>query len=267
MNHDSFARRIINKNDVEKIRKTFRKLSRENVARYNQLFETVDWNDKNLIWKMLIYEINLKCSIKTLQREMHQLDWWKCIACRKSWTSFNHVIRRVDWIEKALFLRSKSKNWNNVRYSDEMHTNFDSQERVYVIRKSNTRICVNCIQHVVEKFKKERNLKKKHVWIVVNYNFKLNMMFYDVFDNINDKMTLQMYRNQILKLVIKSWILEIRANEISFTLKKDDDSNHETSKNNICRTWKKKNLLNCYFNVAESSDLIFIKNCWQKSKQ
>ena len=216
---------------------------------------------------MLIYEINLNCFVRTLQREMHQLDWWKCIACRKSWTSFNHVTRRVDWIEEALFLRSKSKNWNNVRYSDEMHTNFDFQRRVYVIRKSSTRICVNCIQHVVEEFKKERDLKRKHVWVAVNYNFKSNMMFYDVFNNINGKMTLQMYRNQILKLVVKSWILEIRANEISFTLKEDDDSNHETNKNNICRTWKKKNLLDCYFNVAKNSDLILIKNCWQESKQ
>ena len=49
-------------------------------------------------------------------------------------------------------------------------------------------------------------------------------------------------------------------------IKKNDDSNHETSKNNICRTWK-KNMLNCYFNVSKSSDLIFIENCWQKSKQ
>ena len=267
LNHDFFARRIANRDDIEETKETKKLLTREKVARCDHLLETADWESRSLIWKMLIYESKVKCDVRTLMREMHQLDWWKCIACRKAWTSSNHVVKRVNWVEEALFLRSNSENWNNVRFSDEMHTDFDAQKRVYVIRKSDTDTCASCIQHVASKLKNERDQKRKHVWVAVNYNFKSDLMFYDVSDNSNGKMSLNVYKNKILKSIVKSWILETRANEISFIFEENDDSGHETDKNNICRTWKKNNMLNCYFNVSENFDLSLIENCWQRFKQ
>ena len=44
-----------------------------------------------------------------------------------------------------------------------MYVKFEAQKRVYVIRKLNTRICSNYIQHVTFKSKKKRNLKKKYI--------------------------------------------------------------------------------------------------------
>ena len=267
LNHGSSARRSANRTDFGETRGSKKKLSREEVARCDQLLETAGFDGKSLTWEMLAYECNLDCSAKTLKREMHHLDWWKCIACRKSWTSPSHVKRRVEWAQDALFLRPNPEDWDNVRFSDEMHTGFGPQGRVYVTRKPGTRTCASCIQHVAPEPKRERDQKRKHVWAAIGYNFKSDLVFYEVPGNTNGKLTLQVYRDKILEPVVKPWILESRANGTVFTLEEDGDSGHGTGKNNICRTWKKDNLLDCYFNVSGSPDLAPIENCWQGPKQ
>ena len=148
-----------------------------------------------------------------------------------------------------------------------MHVGFGAQGRVYVIRKPGTRTCSSCIQHVAPESKEERDLKRKHVWAAVGYNFKSDLVFYEVPGNSNGKMSLQVYRDCILESIVKPWILEARLNKTQFTLEEDGDSGHGTGKSNICRTWKKNNLLDCYFNVSGSPDLAPIENCWQGPKQ
>ena len=259
--HGSSARRIANRDDIAETRGSKKKLSREEVARCDQLLETAGFDGKSLTWEMLAYEANLDCSPRTLMRELHQLNWWKCIACTKSWCSPNYAERRVKWAENALFLRPESEDWDNVRFSDEMHTGFGPKGRAYVIRKPGTRTCASCIQHTSPEPKEKRDQKRKHVWAAVGYNFKSDLVFYDVPGNGNGKMSLQVYRDKILKPIVKPWIDKAKANNAHFTLEEDGDSGHGTGKSNICRTWKKKHLLDCYFNVSGSPDLAPIENC------
>ena len=153
-----------------------------------------------------------------------------------------------------------------MRFSDESHDDYDDVDRIYVIRKSDMRACSSCIQHTVFELEEERDRKRKHFWAAVDYNFKSPLVFYDVSDNKNDKMSLQVYRDSILESVVKSWIEHARVNKYSFTLEENDDSKHDTRKSNICRTWKRENDLNYYFNCSDSSDLVSIENCWQELK-
>lgn len=58
------------------------------------------------------------------------------------------------------------------------------------------------------------------------YNFKSDIIFYDVLGDKNGKMTHMMYIDSILEPVVKPWIMEGR----DFALEEDGDSGHGTSK-------------------------------------
>lgn len=221
-------------------------MTREDVARCDQILEKAGFNGKSLTWEMLGYEAQCGVSARTLQREMHQLDWWKCIACRKGWVSPKHAERRVNWAKEALFLRPNPEDWDNVRFSDEMHAGFGSQGRIWVIRKPGTRYCAGCIQHTSPEPKDERDSKRKHVWAAVGYGFKSPLVFYYVPGNSNGKMTLEVYRDQILEPIVKPWINDVISGRSGpFTLEEDGDSGHGTGKKNIVRTWKVNHMLDC----------------------
>jgi len=149
-----------------------------------------------------------------------------------------------------------------------MHTGFGPQGRVYIIRKPGTRYCSSCIQHVAPELEEESDAKRKHVWAVVGYEFKSDLVFYDLPGNRNGKMSYQVYRDVTLEPVVKGWINDVKAGRCKpFTLEEDGDSSHGTGRNNIVRTWKKDHLLDSYFNVSGSLDLAPIENCWQGLKQ
>lgn len=77
-------------------------------------------------------------------------------------------------------------------------------------------------------------------------------------------MSLQVYLNQILELIIKPWILKGH----DFALEEDRDNGHDKAKNNnIVQKWKIKNRLEYFFHCFSSPDLSPIENCWQLSKQ
>ncbi len=120
---------------------------------------------------------------------------------------------------------------------------------------------MNCIQKA-DSFK-NKNLKRQHYWAAVEHDFKSNIYFYDVSENTNEKLTLKIYLKQILKFIVKLWI----DSHSRFVLEKDDDSEHETGKSNIVRTWKKENKLKYYFNYSSSPDMSPIENMWQVLKQ
>jgi len=84
---------------------------------------------------------------------------------------------------------------------------------------------------------------------------KYTIHFYDVPGNINGKLTLKVYLEQILKPIVKPWI----ENHPRFVLE-EDDSGHGTGPKNIVRTWKQENKLEHYFNCASSPDLPPIEN-------
>ncbi len=85
------------------------------------------------------------------------------------------------------------------------------------------------INHFFQVKKKDR--KRKHCWAAVGYNFKLDIIFYDVPGNKNGKLTHQVQIDSILEPVVKPWIT---AGE-DFVLEEDGDSDHGPSKKNPVR--------------------------------
>lgn len=61
----------------------------------------------------------------------------------------------------------------------------------------------------------------------MSYSFKLEFIFYNVLENTNRKILLNVYRNKILELIVKSWVLEFQ----NFVLKKDGNNRHKKAHN------------------------------------
>ncbi len=110
---------------------------------------------------------------------------------------------------------------------------------------------------------KARDRKRLHAWAAVGYNFKSDMIWYDVPGNSNGKMSLKVYRDEILEPVVGSWLREGHQ----FVLEEDGDSGHGTSSSNIVRTWKRDIGLESFFNCSGSPDFSPIERAWQAPKQ
>jgi len=160
----------------------------------------------------------------------------------------------MEYARRMLEQYPTKEYWRRVRFSDEVHFGHGPQGRLLIIRKKGQRYCQNCIQEVGGPAKTEKN--KVHAWAAIGYDFKSNLVFYDVPSNTNGKMTLQVYKDSILEPVVKEWLQKKQ----DFVLEEDRDSGHGTGKQNIVQIWKKENGLEHYWNCPRSPDLSPIEN-------
>ena len=108
----------------------------------------------------------------------------------------------------------------------------------------------------------------------MKWNFKFFFVFYDS-NNVNDKMILKCYRENILKFWMKNWLTNDLLNDDGhrhrsrdFVLEENGNSDHgfDSTINGIAK-WKQTKGLKCYKNAARSPDFSIIENCWSASKQ
>ncbi len=161
-------------------------------------------------------------------------------------------------------------DWKHIRFSDECHFGWGQQGKLRIIRKPGERYCQDCIQEADPKGDpNQKDEKRLHVWAAIGWEFKSDLVYYEVPGNQNGKMSHQVYRGSILEPMIKPWIQNVRTGRVDpFVLEEDGDSGHGGgSKTNIVRQWKDTNGLISYFNCSNSPDLAPIENCWQPSKQ
>ena len=74
-----------------------------------------------------------------------------------------------------------------MRFSDEMHSGYGPEHTLYIIRRPKERYCPDCIQHAPEP--DENDVKRQHSWAAAGYNFKSQIVFYEVPTNSNGKMS------------------------------------------------------------------------------
>ena len=105
-----------------------------------------------------------------------------------------------------------------------MHFGYGSEGQLRIIRQSDTRYRLDCIQH--RDLPPEKDRKRMHCRAAVGYNFKFELVFYDVPENSNEKMTHQVYIDSILNPVVKSWL--DRGDDS--VLEEDGNSGHDTDR-------------------------------------
>ncbi len=155
-----------------------------------------------------------------------------------------------------------TKDWDRVRFSEEIHFELRHQHHRCIICKPGEHYCIDSIQR--NDFWKPKNEKFFHCWARLRYSFKSDIIFYEMLENTKGKMSLQVYMDQILKQVIQFRLMK----KPGFALEKDSDSWYSKTKNrNFKRLWKQNNNMEFFFKFAPSPYLSPIENCWQPPKQ
>ena len=113
-----------------------------------------------------------------------------------------------------------------VRFSDEIHFGRGPQRKLCIIRQPEQRTCDDCIQKQRPPKEKDKKQKRYHCWAAVGWNFKSELIFYEVPGNSNGKMSQRVYIDSILEPVVKSWLK--RGDD--FIMEEDGDSGHGSGK-------------------------------------
>ena len=216
------------------------------------------FDGRSMTWEHLGTSVGSNAKGRTIRRAMGQKGYRQCIACRRGFVDPKLAKKRKKWAEMMLKKWPTKEHSRQVRFSDETHFGFGSQGRIYIIRKGNERACPDCVQEAPQPA--DKDMKRLHTWGAIGYDFKSNLMWYEVPTNKNGKMTLQVYRDEILEKEVKHW-------KGDFILEEDGDLGHGTGKSNIVRTWKEEHHLPYYFNCAHSPDFSPCENAWQAPKQ
>jgi len=261
----SFDRTHHNNPAIEERRGRKPLLTPAQVYEADRFLQDVGWDARVLTWAQLAKELDFGVSGDTMKRALGSLDYHKCVACTKGWVSQRCAKQRVQFAETHLALKPDANDWHNVRFSDEVHCRVGPQGKLRLIRRPGERYCSDCIQEQLNR-DDEREWETSHIWAAVGYNFKSDLTFYNTPGNRNGKLSLTVYRDQILEPVVGSWLQD--PNQSHFILEEDNDSGHGGgSSSNIVATWKRRNALDHYFNCPNSPDLAPIENCWQVMKQ
>lgn len=181
------SRRHHNDSEISKTRDRRTMISSRDICEMNRLLQTKDIEERNLTWEQLEWKMSMKCSDRTIQRAMRSMKYHKCVVCRKSWVSEILIKKRKTWAEDMLAAHLNKKNWYQVRFNDEVHFEYDSQDKIRIIRKLDERYCQDCIQKCSAP--DEKDVKRQHCWTAVEHEFKSNIYFYEVSENTNDKMS------------------------------------------------------------------------------
>ena len=197
---------------------------------------------------------------------MQRHGYGKHIAAQKSYVSPALAARRRGFV-RGLLTRYSLEDWKLVRFSDECHFGLGPQRKLHINRKTGERYRTDCIQERDPKkpkiSKDGPESKKLHVWAMIGWNYKSDLVFYDVPTNNNGKMTQKVYL-EILEQHVKPCLDKGER----FTLEEDNDSGHGSyNDTNKVAKWKEEHGLKHYFNCPGSPDLSIIENAWRVDKQ
>lgn len=259
-------------NAFEETRGRPKALSDDDLAVLEKFIESEGFDARTTPWEAMPAAAGLDLdpppSRKTIQRALKTRDFRFCVACQKSWISSKLGDVREEYCRTMLERYPLKEDWHHVRFTDETHFGYGPQGKIYVCRRPWERECPDCL---VEKKQPERELdarqKRFHAWAAVGYGgFKDGLHWYEVPSNVNGKMNLQTYHDQILQPIVGAWV----AQGDSFVLEEDNDSGHGgTRGNNIVRRWKQANNITSMFNCPSSPDLIAgpIEKAWSAPKE
>ena len=239
------------------------KLSDESIDRMDKILQTWGLEGRAMTWTQLAVAAEAPSVLwRTIQRAMNKRNYHKYLACIKTYVPENLMNTRRAWAWEKRHTYSLN-DWKKVRFSDEVHFGRGPQRKLCIIRKPGQRTCDDCIQEQHQPEEKDKKQKRYYCWAAVGWNFKSELIFYEVPGNSNGKMSQRVYIDSILEPVVKSWLE--RGDD--FIMEEDRDSGHGSGKDNDVRRWKDEHQLKFYFNCSYSPDLSPIENCWQVPKQ
>ena len=119
---------------------------------------------------------------------MNKRGYNKCIACTKTYASEPLKANRRDWTWEKRNTWTLD-DWKKVWFSNEVHFGRVPQRKLRIIRKPGERTCMDCTQEQDEPEEKDKKQKRYHFWAAVGWNFKSDLVFYEVPGHTNRKMS------------------------------------------------------------------------------
>ena len=201
LNDRNSSRRLGNDPNVEDHRGSQPLISPKKIREMERILETEGIEARAYTWEQLGFEVGLECSGRTVKRAMGTMEYHKCIACRRGWVNEKTAKDRLNWATTMLQKYPHPEDWHRVRFSDEVHFGYGTQDKLRIIRKAGMRYCQDCIEEIHEPSEKDK--KRYHCWAAVGHNFKSDIHFYEVPGNTNGKMSQKVYIEKILEPVVK----------------------------------------------------------------
>ncbi|KAJ6260011.1 hypothetical protein Dda_2224 [Drechslerella dactyloides] len=229
------------------------------LALQDQIFQTTGWDARTMSHEALAFEMGVPVSRRTIVRYMHKINYTNCIACEANYLTPAACERRLAYARLMLDRYPEAKDWHHVRFSDETHFGFGSEDKVRIWRKPGERHLPQCMHW---KRNPKEDYARLHMWAAIGHDFKSEPVFYST-TNTNGKMSNTVYVQQILEPVVLPWLEEAGQD---FVLEEDNDSGHGTGHYSEAARWKQDHGLRHYFNCSQSPDLSPIENAWQLPK-
>ncbi|EAQ86220.1 hypothetical protein CHGG_07473 [Chaetomium globosum CBS 148.51] len=239
-------------------------LRADDITTMERLIWQYGFEGRVVSWEALAREagVTAEASRRTVRRTLDTLGHRKCVACRTGWVSPAIAKKRLEAATVALRERPTPQQWRDIRWSEAVHFGLGPEGQIMAIRKPGQRHCPNCVPEAQEP--EPKHVKEVHVWAALGWNFKSELYFFEVpGKNTNGKMTMQIYRDELLKNAVGPWL----ASGDRFVLAEEGDPAHGTGKHNIVRDWKQDHQLNYFFNTPGSPDLSPIDNAWNAITQ
>lgn len=167
--------------------------------------DSLELEGKKLTWEQLATEVGADVVGQTMKNIMNTaLDHEKCLVCVKVWLKETPIDKRLEWAVIMLDKYPREEQWDRVQFNDEVHFGRGPEGKLQIVRKPETRYRWDCIQHKDPPAAKDK--KRMHCWAAIGYNFKLELIFYNVPGNSNGNITHQVYIDSILDSVVKPWL-------------------------------------------------------------
>lgn len=161
-----------------------------------RLLQTEGIEARSYTWEQLGFEVGLDCSGRGVQRAMGTMDYYKCIACRRSRVTEKTAKDRMNWPLLCLIdivtQQIGTEFASMMKYTLAMGLKTSS-----ILSESRACVIVKTVQEVDEPAEKDK--KRYHCWAAVGHNFKSDIPFYEVSGNTNGKMSQQVYIDQTLE--------------------------------------------------------------------
>ncbi len=89
---------------------------------------------------MLAAELKAEVTGQTIRKKMNvALDYGKHLACIKGHQSDHAKAKRIEWASCMLVKYPLKENWRRIRFSDEIHFGYGSEDQLRIIRQLGTR--------------------------------------------------------------------------------------------------------------------------------
>jgi transposase len=224
------------------------------------------WEHRILDFTVLRNELELECSVVTLERRLKQRGYFRCVACQKPYLTAAQVIARLLWAIAHIFW---TKEWLKVLWSDEVTFHVGGRTvKQRVTRKGGERCHPTCIQHQFHR----GHTTPVNAWGAIGYGYKSPLIFVNG-SGKKGAFTQKDYLSQVLSRIQP--ILEAFA-EVTHRLSpsveplfmEDGNSAHgHKSTRNCCARFRTEHGIILMPHPSTSPDMNPIEKCWRRIKQ